>query len=100
MKILVFSAALPSPSGLFSNVKITLLQNLTASDWITAAERDGFKPRKDDGSHHIYKHPDDGRRVLFIYHNLGETFGPKTIKKILKNTGWTEADLKRLGILK
>ena len=36
-----------------------------------------------------------GRRVLVVYHRLGETFGPKTIKQLLLAAGWTEADLKR-----
>ncbi len=80
-------------------MKIALLQNLTARDWITAVEHDGFKPRKDQGSHHNYKHA-DGRRVLIMYHNLGDTFGPRTIKKIIKSVGWNEADLKRLDLLK
>ena len=80
-------------------MKIAPLQNLTAGDWVRVIDRAGFKPRKDRGSHHIYKHP-DGRRVLLTYHNLGDTLGPKSIKDILKSTHWTEADLKRLGLLK
>lgn len=80
-------------------MELAPLQHFTAGDWIRAVDRAGFKSRKDKGSHHVYKHP-DGRRVLLIYHNLGDTFGPKTIKKIIKSTAWTEADLKRLGLLK
>jgi predicted RNA binding protein YcfA (HicA-like mRNA interferase family) len=57
---------------------ITPLRNRRAQDWERAVERDGFQPRKSSGSHHLYQHP-DGRRVLLVDHNLGETFGPKTI---------------------
>ena len=77
---------------------IVALRNLRASDWEAAVARDGFLPRKSRGSHHLYQHP-DGRRVLLVYHNLGETFGPKTIRAILKSTGWIETDLRRLNLL-
>jgi predicted RNA binding protein YcfA (HicA-like mRNA interferase family) len=77
---------------------IAPLRNLRAQDWQRAVEREGFRPRKIRGSHHLYQHP-DGRRVLLVYHNLGETFGPKTIRAILRSTRWTEADLRRLTLL-
>ena len=74
------------------------LKSKTARDWVQALERDGFAIRKGKGSHHIYQHP-DGRRVLVVYHKLGDTFGPKTIKQLLSGTGWQEEDLKRLKLL-
>jgi predicted RNA binding protein YcfA (HicA-like mRNA interferase family) len=77
---------------------IAPLRNLRAHDWQRALERDGFRSRKSRGSHHLYQHP-DGRRVLLVYHNLGETFGPKTIRALLRSGRWTEADLRRLGLL-
>jgi predicted RNA binding protein YcfA (HicA-like mRNA interferase family) len=86
------------PSGLYSNVDITPLQNHPAREWVRAVEHEGFRRRKSGGSHHIYQHP-DGRRVLLVYHNVGETFGPKTIRQILRSTGWTEDDLRRLGLI-
>jgi predicted RNA binding protein YcfA (HicA-like mRNA interferase family) len=79
-------------------VNITPLLNLTARDWKRAVETDGFRRRKKGGSHNLYQHS-DGRRVLLVYHNLGETFGPKVIRQLLKSTRWIEADLKRLGLL-
>lgn len=77
---------------------IDQLKNVNAKEWIKVLEREGFYLRKGQGSHHIYQHP-DGRRVLIAYHKLGDTFGPKTIKSILKNTNWTEDDVKRLKLL-
>jgi len=74
------------------------LKNLTAKDWQNAVERDGFFPRKNKGSHHLYQHP-DGRRVLLVYHKLGDTFGPKTIKQLLQGAAWQEMDLRRLRLL-
>ena len=74
------------------------LRNTPAREWIRALEREGFKARKSRGSHHLYQHP-DGRRVLVVYHKLGDTFGPKTIKQLLGCTGWRESDLNRLRLL-
>jgi predicted RNA binding protein YcfA (HicA-like mRNA interferase family) len=79
-------------------MNITPLRNSRAQDWQRAVERDGFRPRKHRGSHHLYQHP-DGRRVLLVYYNLGETFGPKTIRAILRSTRWTEDNLRRLGLM-
>ncbi|MBI3695606.1 MAG: type II toxin-antitoxin system HicA family toxin [Acidobacteria bacterium] len=73
-------------------------KNATAREWVRALEREGFRPRKSKGSHHLYQHL-DGRRVLIVYHRLGETFGPKTIKQLLLTTRWAEADLKRLDLI-
>jgi predicted RNA binding protein YcfA (HicA-like mRNA interferase family) len=77
---------------------IDRLKSIPARLWITALERDGFRLRKGRGSHHVYEHR-DGRRVLVVYHKLGDTFGPKTIRQMLNSTGWSEDDLKRLGLL-
>ncbi len=80
-------------------MKLHHFENLTARDWIRAVSRDGFALRPTTGSHHKYKHP-DGRRVLLIYHKHSDTYGPKFITYILGCTGWKDADLKRLGLIK
>ena len=77
---------------------IARLKNATAQDWIRSLEREGFVRRKGRGSHHVYEHP-DGRRVLVVYHNLHDRFGPKTIKQLLGATSWSEADLRRLDLI-
>jgi len=79
-------------------MEIVTLQNRTARDWVKAVERDGFYRRKHGGFHNLYQHS-DGRRLLLVYHKSGETFGPKTIRQLLQGTGWTEADLRRVGLL-
>jgi predicted RNA binding protein YcfA (HicA-like mRNA interferase family) len=57
---------------------ITPLRNRTDREWVRAVEHEGFRRRKTGGSHHIYQRA-DGHRVLLVYHNLNETFGPKAI---------------------
>ena len=79
-------------------MEITPLRNHAAREWVRAVEYEGFRRRKTGGSHHIYQHS-DGRRVLLVYHNLNETFAPKAITEVLRSTGWTEDDLRRLSLL-
>jgi predicted RNA binding protein YcfA (HicA-like mRNA interferase family) len=50
-----------------------------------------------DGSHQIYYHP-DGRRVTVVFHG-SSTFRRKTLKSMIDQTRWTEADLKRLKLI-
>ncbi|MCS7274216.1 MAG: type II toxin-antitoxin system HicA family toxin [Candidatus Bipolaricaulota bacterium] len=51
------------------------------------------------GSHQTYRHP-DGRTVTVLFHRSGETFRPGTLRAMIKDVGWTEADLRRLKLLK
>jgi predicted RNA binding protein YcfA (HicA-like mRNA interferase family) len=75
------------------------LRSLTARELISALNRDGFSLRSQAGSHQRYRHP-DGRRVTVSFHRPGDTFPPKTLKRIIEDqAGWTEDDLKRLGLL-
>jgi predicted RNA binding protein YcfA (HicA-like mRNA interferase family) len=51
------------------------------------------------GSHHIYRHP-DGRRVVVPYHRLSDGFAVGTLKAMIADIGWSEDDLRRLGLVK
>lgn len=76
------------------------LRSLTARELISALIRDGFFLRSQEGSHQRYRHS-DGRRVTVSYHRPGNTFPPKTLRRIIEEQArWTEDDLKRLGLLK
>lgn len=76
------------------------LRSLTAREIISALIRDGFTLRSQSGSHQRYRHS-DGRRVTVSFHRPGDTFDPKTLKSMLElQACWTEADLKRLGLVK
>jgi predicted RNA binding protein YcfA (HicA-like mRNA interferase family) len=75
------------------------LRSLTARELISALIRDGFFLDRQSGSHQLYYHP-DGRRVTVTFHRPGETFPPKTLKRMLEDQArWSEADLERLGLL-
>jgi len=74
-------------------------RSLTAREIISALIRDGFIFDRQSGSHQHYRHP-DGRRVTVSFHRPGETFAPKTLKRIIEDQAcWTADDLTRLGLL-
>ena len=75
------------------------LRNLSARELISALARDGFSHDRGDGSHQIYYHT-DGRRVTVIFHGGNSTFRRKTLKSMIDQTRWTEADLKRLKLIR
>jgi predicted RNA binding protein YcfA (HicA-like mRNA interferase family) len=61
--------------------------------------RDWFVFRNQRGSHHRYRHP-DGRRVTVSFSRPGDTFPPKTLRRIIEEQAcWTAEDLRRLGVL-
>lgn len=83
-----------------NSIDYSKLRSLTAQKLIRALERDGFVFSRQSGSHQIYYHP-DGRRVNITFHHPSDTFPIKTLKRIVEEEAdWTEADLKRLRLLK
>jgi len=74
------------------------LRNVNARKVTSALLRDGFSLRHQKGSHRRFVHP-DGRRTSISPHGTSDTFTRKTLKSIIEQTGWTENDLHRLGLL-
>lgn len=74
------------------------LRNITADEIMAALRRDGWTCDTKGGSEHIYRSGDGLRRVSIHYHP-GKTFGPKLLKGLLSDIGWSEADLKRLKMM-
>jgi len=61
--------------------------------------RDGFSLRSQSGSHQRYFHS-DGRRVT-VSHRPGDTFPPKTLRRIIDDQArWNQDALIRLKLLK
>ena len=76
------------------------LRSLTARELIAALNRDGFYFVRQTGSHQRYTHA-DGRRVTVAPHGSGDTFTLKTLKSMLETQAkWTDADLRRLKLIK
>lgn len=76
-----------------------LLRSLTARELTRALARDGFLLDRQAGSHRLYHHPDDGRRVTVSFHHPGQTFPAKTLRAMIEvQAKWDEADLRRLKL--
>lgn len=73
-------------------------RGVTARAFIDALQQDGFQLSRTKGSHRIYRHP-DGRRVVVAYHRLSDSFALGTLKAMIADVGWSEDDLKRLGLI-
>ena len=81
-----------------SEIDYSKLRSLTAKKIISALIKNGFHFDRESGSHQQYLHPNKGR-VTVSFHHPSDTFPPKTLKRIIQETGWTEKDLKRLKLL-
>jgi predicted RNA binding protein YcfA (HicA-like mRNA interferase family) len=51
------------------------------------------------GAVQAFRHPEINRRVTLHMHPK-KTMGPRLLKSLLKDTGWTNEDLVRLGLIK
>jgi predicted RNA binding protein YcfA (HicA-like mRNA interferase family) len=65
---------------------------------LISALHDGFVLKRTRASYHIYDRP-DGRRVVVAYHRLNDTFPIETLKAMITDAGWDEADLRRLDLM-
>ena len=82
-----------------TEIDYSQLRSLQARQLISALIRDEFILRSQRGSHHRYRHP-DGRRVTVPFSRPGDTFAPKTLRRIIEEQAcWTAEDLRRLGLL-
>ncbi len=76
------------------------LRGVTVRKLITALKRDGFREWRRKGATRFFAHP-DGRTVTLHVHRPGQTLKVGTLKAIIEEQArWTEADLKRLKLLK
>ena len=85
------------------------LKGITAQKLIKALEKDGWKLEINKGkqgkkgaSTLAYRHPDkpvDKNRVVIHLHPK-KTMGPKLLKKLLEEIGWTKEDLTQLRLVK
>ena len=78
---------------------VHLLRNTPVREIIRALERDGFtRHNRARTGGYWYRHP-DGRSLPIHYHTGGETLTRKTLASVIRATRWTEADLRRLGLI-
>lgn len=73
------------------------LKNLTADDLISGLLKDGWIADKSVGAVHPYR---KGAARVTIHYHPQKTYGPKLLKQLLQDIGWTDDDLRRLKICK
>lgn len=81
-------------AGVWSQLKKT-----TADELIAALKRSGWALEPDcKGAIQVYRNP-DGQRVGIHYHPK-KTYGAKLLAGLLADIGWTEAEMKKLKLIK
>ncbi len=77
------------------------LKNITADEIIKALLRDGWKrdPASKGATIGYIKESKPRLRVVIHYHPK-KTYGPKLLKALLGDIGWSENDFRRLGLIK
>ena len=75
------------------------LKNMSADRLISALLKDGFVLDATVRTERIYRH-EEGRKVTIHYHVGSKTYGPKLLRALLQDIGWTEKDLRRLKLIK
>ena len=83
-----------------SEIDYSKLRSLTARKFLQALKSDDFILDRVKGSHHHFINL-DGRRVTIPFSKPSDTFGVTLLKYIIESQAhWTEADLKRLKLVK
>jgi len=74
------------------------LKNKTAGEFISGLERDGWtKHKSSGGSRRVYI---KGQKLVSIHFHPQKNYARDMIMDLLNDIGWTEADLKRLKLIK
>ena len=74
------------------------LRNRTAADLIRAFKADGWEDDITRGATLAFR-KGPGRRVVVHYHPK-KTYGAKLLKALIRDTGWSPDDLRRLKLIK
>jgi predicted RNA binding protein YcfA (HicA-like mRNA interferase family) len=76
------------------------LRNCTADDLISALMRDGWDLDTASGSARVFRRRTSPPRHVSIHWHPKKTYGPKMLQALLADIGWSEADLRRLKLIK
>jgi predicted RNA binding protein YcfA (HicA-like mRNA interferase family) len=77
------------------------LKSVTADELIAALKRDGYQqdPASADATIAYIKAGSPSKRIVIHYHPR-KTYGPKLLKALLADIGWSEAEMRRLKLIK
>ena len=74
------------------------LRNKSPKDLMSALEKDGAVLDTTRGAVQVYRYS-NGERVTIHFHP-GKTYGPKLLKALIEDIGWSEKDMRRLKLIK
>ena len=74
------------------------LKNITAGEIAKALEKSGWMRDEGAGNIYVYLHPNKGR--ITIHYHPHKTYGPKILKGLLDQIGWSEDELRKLKLIK
>ena len=89
--------------ALFSRSAWDQLKAKTADDLIRALIKDGWveEDRRGATRGFVKDTPHgNGRQRIVVHYHPSKTYGANLLKELLTSAGWTEADLKRLKLIK
>jgi len=81
-----------------SRSSLEQLKSRTSADFIRALKRDNWEELTNRGATRPFtKTNASGKRLrVVIHYHPKNTYGPKLLKSLMEDTGWTDGDLRRL----
>jgi predicted RNA binding protein YcfA (HicA-like mRNA interferase family) len=78
------------------------LKGRTADDLISALKKDGYvnDPASRDATIAYIKKATGSNKRIVVHYHPGKTYGPNLLKALLDDIGWTEADMRRVRLIK
>lgn len=73
------------------------LRSISPDELVRALCKDGWNEDGKNGAVHGYK---KGSTRVTIHYHPGKTYGPKLLKALLADIGWSESDMRRLKLVK
>ena len=74
------------------------LKNKSPKDFMRALEKDGAERDITRGAVIVYRYPNSKRVTIHFHPN--KVYGRGLIQGLIKDIGWSEDDLRRLGLIK
>ena len=76
------------------------LKNITAGELRRALDKDKNWYADETGSSAVVYRNDINHRIVSLHVHPHKTYASSLLKQLLEDIGWTEADLKRLKLIK
>lgn len=89
--------------GSVSRSALVQLKDKTAADWIKALIRDGWTEEGRSGATRGFVKQSiegTGRKRVVIHFHPKKQYGPRLMRYLIRDIGWSDKDLRRLKMIK